>query len=131
MPRTNGMQINLTMAKMTHDIIRKTWDAELTDKKLSSWVLEIILQTIEKDKWLKKYAPHLSYVGTDKNGILLRDKHLKDSIVEVTLLDNRLWCQVCKEKNCMHVYFTMGRPELSLVQDPEKPRKMLRKSQKT
>ena len=55
----------------------------------------------------------------------------KDSIVEVTLLDNRLWCQICKEKNCMHVYFTMGRPELSLVQDPERPRKIMRKIQKT
>jgi len=131
MPRNNARQINLTMAKTTHDIIRKAWDAESDDKKLSSWALEIILQTIEKDKWLKKYAPHLSYVGTDKNGILLRDKHLKDSIVEVTLLDNRLWCQVCKEKNCMHVYFTMARPELSLVPDPEKPRKMLKKIQKT
>ena len=130
MPKNSARQINLTMAKTTHDIIRKAWDAESDDKKLSSWVLEIILQTIEKDKWLKKYAPHLSYVGTDKNGILLRDRHLKDSIVEVTLLDNRLWCQICKEKNCMHVYFTMGRPELSLVQDPEKPRKMVRKIQK-
>ena len=43
MPRNDGRQINLTMAKTTHDITRKAWDAESTDKKLSSWVLEIIL----------------------------------------------------------------------------------------
>jgi hypothetical protein len=119
MPRSNGRQINLTMAKATHDIIRQAWEKESEDKKLSSWVLEVILQAIEKDKWLKKYAPHLSYVGTDQNGILLRDRHLKDSIVEVTLLDNRLWCQICKEKNCMHVYFTMGRPELNYEKNPK------------
>ena len=57
MPRNNARQINLTMAKVTHDIIRKAWNAELTDKKLSSWVLETILQTIEKDKWLKNMLP--------------------------------------------------------------------------
>ena len=50
MPRNDGRQINLTMAEATHDIIRKAWNAELADKKLSSWVLEIVLQTIEKDK---------------------------------------------------------------------------------
>jgi len=131
MPRSNGRQINLTMGKSTHDIIRKAWESESKDKKLSTWVLEMILQAIEKDRWLKNYASHLSYVGTDKNGILLRDRHLKDSIVEVKLLDNRLWCQICREKNCMHVYFTMARPELSLIQDPEKPRKMIRKISKT
>lgn len=131
MPRSNSRQVNLTMAKATHDIIREAWEQESENKKLSSWVLEIILQAIEKDKWVKGYAPHLSYVGINKNGVLLRDRHLKDSIVEVKLLDNRLWCQICREKNCMHVYFTMARPELSLVQDPEKPRKMVRKTPKT
>lgn len=131
MPRSNSRQVNLTMAKATHDIIRKAWEQESEDKKLSSWVLEIILQAIEKEKWVKSYAPHLSYVGINKNGVLLRDRHLKDSIVEVKLLDNRLWCQICREKNCMHVYFTMSRPELSLVQDPEKPRKMVRKTSRT
>lgn len=131
MPRSDSRQVNLTMAKATHDIIRKAWEQESDDKKLSSWVLEIILQAIEKDKWVKGYAPHLSYVGINKNGVLLRDRHLKDSIVEVKLLDNRLWCQICREKNCMHVYFTMSRPELSLIQDPEKPRKMVRKTSKT
>jgi hypothetical protein len=30
----------------------------------------------------------------------------------------------------MHVYFTMARPELSLVQDPEKPRPMARRIKK-
>ena len=131
MSRSNGRQINLTMAKATHDIIRKAWEENSDDKKLSSWVLETTLQAIEKDKWIKHYAPHLSYVGMNKNGIILRDRHLKDSIVEVKLLDNRLWCQICKEKNCKHVFFTIARPELSLVQDPEKPRKMVRKITKT
>ena len=123
MPRSTARQINLTMAKKTHDIIRKAWEQTSDDKKLSSWVLDTILQAIEKDKWLKDYASHLSFVGTDKNGILLRDRHLKDSIVEVKLLDGRLWCQICREKNCMHVYYTMARPELSSIKDPEDPRK--------
>jgi len=126
MTKSNARQINLTMAKKTHDIIRRAWEKESEDKKLSSWVLDMILQAIEKDKWLKNYASHLSYVGIDKNGILLRDKHLKDSIVEVKLLDDRLWCQICTEKNCMHVYFTMARSELASLHDPEQPRKKTR-----
>ena len=109
-------------------MIRKAWEQTSEDKKLSSWVLDVILNAIEKDKWLQGYASHLSYIGTDKNGILLRDKHLKDSIVEVKLLDNRLWCQMCREKNCMHVYYTMARPELSLIQDPERPRRSTKRA---
>jgi hypothetical protein len=123
MPKANARQINLTMAKKTHDIIRKAWEQTSDDKKLSSWVLDVVLNAIAKDEWLKNYASHLSYIGTDKNGILLRDRHLKDSIVEVKLLDNRLWCQICREKNCMHVYYTMARPEMSLLHDPERPKK--------
>ena len=130
MPKSNARQINLTMAKTTHDIIRKAWENTTEDKKLSSWVLDIILQAIEKDKWLKNYASHLSFVGIDKNGILLRDRHLKDSIVEIKLLDNRLWCQICREKNCMHVYYTMARPELASLQDPEQPHKTARRSRR-
>ena len=120
MAREGVKQINITMAKKTHDRIRKAWEAEETGKKLSSWVLETLLLYTEKEKWLKHYAPHLVFVGIDKNGILLRDRHLKDSIVEVKLLDNRLWCQVCKEKNCMHIFYSIGLPQIAKVTDPEK-----------
>jgi len=120
MPREGTKQINITMAKKTHDKIRKAWEGDETDKKLSSWVLDTILLATDKDKWLKNYAPHLVFVGIDKNGILLRDRHLKDSIVEVKLLDNRLWCQSCSEKNCMHVFYSIGLPQIAKVIDPER-----------
>ncbi|MGH1567377.1 MAG: hypothetical protein ACRBB5_08195 [Nitrosopumilus sp.] len=123
MPREGTKQINITMAKKTHDKIRKAWESEGTEKKLSSWVLDNILLHAEKEKWLQNYAPHLVFVGIDRNGILLRDKHLKDSIVEVKLLDNRLWCQACREKNCMHVYYSIGLPDIAKVVDPEENRK--------
>lgn len=120
MPKSNSRQINLTMAKKTHDVIRKAWEKNGKGKKISAWVLDEILISIEKQKWLKRYAPHLLYIGTDANGILLRDKHLRDSIVEVKLLDNRLWCQTCKEKHCMHVYYSIGLPQIGKIIDPEK-----------
>ena len=120
MPREGVKQINITMAKKTHDKIRKAWETQETDKKLSSWVLDMLLLYTEKEKWLKNYAPHLVFVGIDKNGILLRDRHLKDSIVEVKLVDNRLWCQVCREKNCMHVYYSIGLPYIAKLIDPER-----------
>ena len=123
MPREGVKQINITMAKKTYDKIRKSWEDDETEKKLSSWVLDTLLLYTEKEKWLKHYAPHLTFVGIDKNGILLRDRHLRDSIVEVKLLDNRLWCQSCREKNCMHVYYSIGLPYIGKVVDPErKPR---------
>jgi len=120
MPREGVKQINITMAKKTHDKLRKAWESEETDKKLSSWVLDTLLLYAEKEKWLKNYAPHLVFVGIDKNGILLRDRHLKDSIIEVKLLDNRLWCQQCSEKNCMHVFYAIGLQHIARVDDPER-----------
>ena len=120
MPREGVKQINITMAKKTHDKIRKAWELEETDKKLSSWVLDTLLLYAEKETWLRNYAPHLVFVGIDKNGILLRDSHLKDSIVEVKLLDNRLWCQQCNEKNCMHIFYAIGLQQIAKVVDPER-----------
>jgi hypothetical protein len=120
MPREGTKQINLTMAKKTFDLIKKSWSSTASDKKLSTWVLDTLLLATEKEQWLQHYAPHLVFVGIDKNGILLRDKHLKDSIVEVKLLDNRLWCQICQEKNCMHVYYSIGLPQIGKVIDPER-----------
>lgn len=120
MPREGVKQINITMAKKTYDKIKKAWEDEESEKKLSTWVLDTILLSIKKEEWLKKYAPHLVYVGIDKNGILLRDRHLKDSIVEVKLLDNRLWCQICREKHCMHGYYSIGLPSIAKVVDPER-----------
>ena len=50
MSREGTKQINITMAKKTHDKIRKAWESENTEKKLSSWVLDNILLYAEKEK---------------------------------------------------------------------------------
>ena len=57
MPREGVKQINITMAKKTYDKIKKTWETEETEKKLSSWVLDTLLLYTEKEKMAKKICP--------------------------------------------------------------------------
>ena len=45
---------------------------------------------------------------------------LRISIVEVKLPDNRLWCQICRENNCIHGYYSIELPNIATVIDPER-----------
>ena len=82
-------------------------------------VSDLILNYEKKNKWLKKYSPHLSFIGIDSNELLIRDSHLDNKIIQVSYKDNRLWCSECKPKPCMHVFYAMARPEVALLEDKE------------
>ena len=74
-----------------------------------------------KEKWLKKAYPHIDFVEIIDNNLVLRDKNLKNPYVEIKFgKDCHLWCSYCNENHCGHVYYSIARPEVALLEDNKK-----------
>ncbi|HJW20514.1 MAG TPA: hypothetical protein VJ571_08175 [Candidatus Nitrosotalea sp.] len=77
---------------------------------LVDYVNEIILQNVEKDEFLKNYAPYIEKISTGDT-IILRDNKIK-TIVEVYLKEGKMHCSNDEGRDCIHVHFALGLPEV-------------------
>ena len=103
---------NLTVNAEIYDRIARIYKKEKTDKSLTQWVSDILLMALEKDNFLKSYAPFLSKITVSGNSVVIRDEKLQ-RLVEVIYRDNKLWCDVDDEECCVHVHFALALPELA------------------
>ena len=110
---------NLAVFSQTYDLVKKKNSQIPAEKRpsLIQYASDIIESNFMKQDWLSKYASHLTFVGIDSNGMVLRDAHLDNKLVEVTYLDGRLWCSEDKPKPCMHVFYAIGRVEVAKLPD--------------
>ena len=83
-----------------------------TDPKLIGWVNDLLEDVIEKDEFLKLYAPFLTVIDIIDNIIYLRDAKLKRS-VEVYLKHQQLYCEYDKNFNCKHIHYAFAIPEIA------------------
>lgn len=77
---------------------------------LVDYVNETILQSVEKDAFLKTYAPHIEKISTGDT-IILRDNKIK-KIVEVYLKEGKMHCTNDENHDCIHIHFALGLPEV-------------------
>ena len=77
---------------------------------LVDYVNETILQSVEKDAFLKTYAPHIEKISTGDT-IILRDNKTK-TIVEVYLKDGKMHCSSDGSHDCIHVHIALGLSEV-------------------
>ena len=77
---------------------------------LVDYVNETILQNVEKDAFLKTYAPPIKKISTGDT-IILRDIKIK-KIVEVYLKEGKLYCSNDEGHDCIHIHFALGLPEV-------------------
>lgn len=77
---------------------------------LVDYVNETISLSVEKDAFLKTYAPHLEKISTGDT-IILRDNKIK-KIVEVYLKDAKMHCTNDESHDCIHIHFALGLPEV-------------------
>lgn len=77
---------------------------------LVEYVNETILQSVEKDAFLKSYAPYIEKISTGDT-IILRDNKIK-KIVEVYLKEGRMYCTNDEGHDCIHIHFALGLPEV-------------------
>ena len=82
---------------------------------LTQWVSDKLLMVIEKNDFLKDYAPFLSKIAVTENSVILRDEKLR-RLVEVIYRNNRFWCDVDENECCVHIHFALALPELARIQ---------------
>lgn len=112
MVREGTHQINISISDKKFQILQKGLKAAKTEKKMSGWILDSMLMQIEKDDFLRTYAPYLEKMAINDNSVLIKDQKLK-RIVEVSYKNKKFWCDVCEKDSCPHIHFALALPELA------------------
>lgn len=76
---------------------------------LVDYVNETISHTIEREAFLKSYAPNIERISVGDT-IILRDNKIK-KIVEVYIKDTRLHC-TNDENDCIHIHYALLSSEI-------------------
>ena len=77
----------------------------------SGYITYMLEEKIEKDKTFARYAPKLEKISVDGDRVVLKD-NIKNRIAEVTIQRGELFCQLCEEKDCVHIGFVFSLPDV-------------------
>ena len=104
---------------ITVEIFKETYDAMkfiATRRRWSAkdYINTVLMEAIERDKFLNSYAPTLSRVGYQDNILFIRDAKLGKT-AEIFLRDRSLYCNVCKSKDCVHIHYALALPEVATL----------------
>ena len=102
---------------ITVEIFKETYDAMkviATTKRWSAkdYINTVLMEAIERDKFLQSYAPSLSKVGYEDDILFIRDIKLGKT-AEIYLRDRSLYCNVCECKDCIHIHYALALPEVA------------------
>ncbi|MEM3089041.1 MAG: hypothetical protein QXY22_00550 [Candidatus Nitrosotenuis sp.] len=77
----------------------------------SGYVTYMLEQTMQKDKTFARYAPKIEKITIDDDRVVLKD-NIKNRIAEVTIQRGELFCQLCEEKDCVHIGYVFSLPDV-------------------
>jgi len=81
-------------------------DSDVTIENVHSWINSAVENTISKAQYLQKTSPQLTLAANSSSGIIIRDKTLpKNQLAEVVFQAQKLFCETCGEKQCVHIDF--------------------------
>jgi hypothetical protein len=104
---------------ITVEIFKETYDAMkliATRKRWSAkdYINTVLMEAIERDKFLHSYAPSLSRVGYQDNILFIRDTKVGKT-AEIFLRDRSLYCNVCESRDCVHIHYALALPEVAML----------------
>ena len=77
----------------------------------AGYVTFCLEEMMRKDETFSKFTPKLEKISVDEKRIILNDL-VKDRIVEVQFIKNKLCCMMCDQEECKHVGFCESMPEV-------------------
>ena len=102
---------NVAIMESIYELIKKK--AEQKGQPIVQYVNEVLLMNIEKDDFLKTYAPYLSLAGHYENTLLIHDDKLQRN-AEIIMRDGKLYCTLHEgEDTCIHIAFALALPEIA------------------
>lgn len=101
---------------ITVEILKETYDVMKANAEKKHWntkdyINTVLMEVIERDRFLHSYAPSLSKIGYEDNVLFIKDSKLGNT-AEVYLRDRALYCNICESKDCIHIHYTLALPEV-------------------
>ena len=110
-------QPTVMVRQQIYEKIRKK--AEEKKVTLVDYVNEMLLLNVEKDDFLKEYAPYLNKIAIDEDTVILRDEKIK-KIVEIVYKNDKFSCSVDEKNDCIHIHFVLALPEITKLRSTGK-----------
>lgn len=102
--------ITVEIFKQTYDLMKA--NAEKLRWNTKEYINSVLMEAIERDKFLQTYAPNLSKVGYQDNMLFIRDAK-QGKTAEIYLKDKVLYCGLCESKDCIHIHYAFALPEVA------------------
>jgi hypothetical protein len=112
-PGFKSITISETVYDKFFDVYQKSKN-ELTMKGVNSfagYVTYLREEMLQKDKTFARYAPKLEKISVDDDRVIIKD-NIKNRIAEVAIQRGELFCQLCNEKDCVHIGFVFSIPDV-------------------
>ena len=115
MPKAGFKSITVseTVYDKFHEVSQNSKD-DLTMKGVNSfsgYVTYMLEEMMQKDKTFARYAPKIEKISIDDDSVILKD-NMKNRIAEVAVQKGELFCQLCDEKDCVHVGYVFSLPDV-------------------
>ena len=111
---------SITISETVYDKFNKVYQnnkQDLTMKGVNSfsgYLTYMLEDAMQKDKTFATYAPKIEKISVDDDRVILKD-NIKNRIAEVAVQMGELYCQLCDEKDCVHVGFVFSLPDVYRV----------------
>jgi hypothetical protein len=108
----------VTIKETAYQKIRKEYERRTKGNiAFTTWLTNYILEHLEEDELLNRYAPGLELIGVEYDTAFIKDWFI-DRIVEVVIHDQGigkrfLYCRYCERDDCMHVGFCFAVREIN------------------
>ncbi len=80
-------------------------------KNFSDYVTYMLEEMMQKDKTFARYSPKIEKISVDDDRVILKD-NVKNRIAEIAIANGELFCQLCDERDCVHVGFVFSLPDV-------------------
>jgi hypothetical protein len=124
MPRSNSAELITLRVNIVKEL-REKWKRErernpFVNEHFGGFVNELLHDILEKDEFLKHYAPFLSEEGCTRDTLYIKD-YKENRVTEIHFNDNKLYCTLCTSFECFHIQFAMATPRVAKLNIENKP----------
>lgn len=116
MPRSSSAELITLRVNIVKEL-RSKWKRErernpYINEHFGGFVNELLHEILEKDEFLRHYAPFLSEEGCTRDTLYIKD-YKENKITEIHFHDEKLHCSLCESSSCFHIQFAMATPRVA------------------
>ena len=115
---------NIALRVNLKEQLTKRWELARKDNPeanptFSGYINDLLCQMVDKEEFNKKYFPFLQLIGVKGNTVFIKDNRpdvkLNDTLIELYLEREKLFCKKHKHFDCEHVRFALAVREIGRI----------------